>query len=381
MLNAPFPFYVLHLGGTELLVGIAAGGFAIASLVMRPVAGWLLDNKSRSRLLILGTLALFLLSLLLLLVPVLGVAIILRIISGAVFAGTTTASTTNACDSIPQSRFGEGIGFLGLGNTLATALGPALGLAIIAAMSFRSLFAASILILILAVLTVPGFSFKKITPAVSSAVRPKNMLASLFNADALPASVVMLFASVPFGGVAIFIALYGEIYHLGSGAIFFLLLAVGTGSTRLFSGRIADKKGEQPMLVAGYGSFLLALALLILEGSTCYYLSGLFFGIGFGASIPALQSMSMRIVPLEKRGSATGTFHCAYDVSNGLGGLIAGFLVTYWGYRPMFAVLSVFIIISILVYVFWAAKSPSAFKVNREKLARQRENNNSPCEN
>jgi len=363
MLNAPFPFYILELGGTELIVGLTAGGFAIASLVMRPLAGWFIDNRSRSWLITLGIAVLIVISVLLMFIPVLGIAVLLRILSGPLLAGANTASSTNACDTIPPERFGEGIGFLGLGNSLANALGPALGLAIIAGLGFRSLFAIGIAVLVLAALIIRGFTFKKITRPEGAEGLLKIKLSTLFNANALPASIVTLFASIPFGAVVVFIALYGVTYNLGSGAWFFVLVAAGTGSTRLLSGRIADKKGEKPMIAVGNACFLTALLLLQVESSACYYISGLFFGIGFGASIPAMHAMAMRIVPMEKRGSAASTFLCAYDVSSALGGLIAGVLVTVWGYRPMFAVLCVFILLSSLIYIFWAAKTPSAFKV------------------
>jgi len=368
MLNASFPFYLIGLGGSELLVGLTAGGFALTSFVMRPIAGWFLDNRSRSGLMIIGTISLFVASLLLLLVPVLAFAVVLRIISGSLFSGSTTASTTNACDAIPQSRFGEGIGFLGLGNTLATAIGPALGLAIIAALGFGHLFGACLAVVIIAALAARGFSFKKVERTGHAFARGKGFFSSLINVDALPAAAVMVFSALPYGGVSVFIALYGEHSGLGSGGLFFALLAVGTGSTRLFSGRIADKRGERPMVTAGNCSLLLALLFLLLDHSVCYYLSGLFFGIGYGVSIPALQSMAMRVAPMEKRGSATSTFHCAYDVSGGLGGPLAGVLVTFFGYRTMFAAMCLCILISFLVYALWASKSPSAFRVYHGQL-------------
>jgi len=367
-LYASFPFYIIELGGTELLVGITAGGFALTSFVTRPLAGWLLDNKSRSGMLVFGTLSLLIVSLLLLVTPILTAAIILRMLSGLLFSGSITASTTNACDAIPQSRFGEGIGFLGLGNTLATALGPALGLAIIADLGYPHLFASSMAVALLAALTTKGFKFKKIVRTSPAVVRGKEFFASLINFDALPAAIVMAFSVLPYGGVSVFIALYGEHSGLGSGALFFVLLSLGTGSTRLFSGKIVDKKGEQPMIMSGNCGLLLALILLLVDNSVCYYLSGLFFGIGFGISSPALQAMAMRIVPMEKRGSATSTFQCSYDVAGGLGGPLAGVLVTYFGYRPMFAALCVFILISTLIYVFWASRTPSAFRVYQRNM-------------
>ncbi|MCL2767841.1 MAG: MFS transporter, partial [Synergistaceae bacterium] len=253
-------------------------------------------------------------------------------------------------------------GFLGLGNTLASALGPALGLAIIAGLNFRALFAISITALLVALFIARKVSYKRVNQPVYLPGCKKQGFFSLFNADALPASVLILLVSIPYGGVSIFIALYGEYFGLGSGGLFFALMATGTGSTRLFSGQIADKRGEKPMVVLGNSSFLLALLSLLCESSVSYYLSGLFFGFGFGLTFPAMHAMAMRVVPPEKRGSASSTFLCSNDIGSGIGGLLAGWLVTIWGYRPMFSVMIIFIILSWLTYVLWASKTPSAFK-------------------
>jgi MFS family permease len=360
IINVIFPFYIKHLGGTEMTVGLAAGGFALAAILIRPAAGWFLDHRSRSALIKVGVVGLAAISVLYLVTPVLSLVLALRLLSGLVFAGAGTAGNTNACDIIPQSRFGEGMGFLGLGNTLASALGPVLGLILMAHYGFKAAFAVSAFLVLLAIIAVRGLPYKTMQPL---AWRQRRKLPVLLNASALPASVVMLFAGVPFGGISVFIALYGVFSGLGDGGWFFLLVAIGTGSTRLFSGRLADKKGEQPMVVLGNSSFFLALILLLWESSACYYISGLLFGFGFGLLAPAMQAMAVRIVPLTERGSASSTFLCSSDIGSGLGGLIAGWLITIWGYRPMFAALSIFVIIAALVYVLWAAKTPSAFKV------------------
>ena len=363
MLHAPFPFYIIELGGTELLVGIVAGGFAIASLVVRPFAGWVLDTSSRKGLLVWGMLSLILVSALLLFIPILGVVVILRILSGFVFASTSTASTTNIYDTITPRRFAEGLGFMGLGNTLAMALAPALGLAIIAGWGFDILFTVSVVVLLLALAMMKGFPFKKVIKKEKASEQYDSFWSKLINVDALPASVVMLFASFPYGGVSVFIALFGEIYNLGNAGLYFMLFAVGTGSTRLVSGKIADKVGEQPMVIIGNSLLLLSLLLLLVTNSFSYYFSGILFGIGSGVLLPAMQAMSMRVIPTEKRGSASSTYLCSYDVASGIAGILAGSLVTVWGYRPMFAVFGIFPVISLLVYAFWASKTPSAFKV------------------
>ena len=359
MLTAPFPFYIIHLGGNELLIGITAGGVAVAAFIMRPFAGWFLDNVSRSVLFFVGAVVIIAASLLLLLLPILGLAIVLRIMMGCMSSGTTTASVTNAADAIPPKRFGEGIGYLGLGNTLGTALGPFFGLTIMSAFGFPHLFMVCIAMMLIALAVARGFEFK----SIDKEKRRKIEIAALFNKDAIPASVVLLLSSLPFGGIVVFVALYGEQYGIGHGSWYFILIAVGSGTARLLSGRIIDKVGEKPMVIVGNGCFIVALLLLLFHSTAAYYLSGLFFGLGFGVMNPAMQAMAMRVVPIEKRGAATSTFQCSFDISSGLGGLIAGGLVTIWGYRPMFGTLIVFVGASFIVYALWASKTPSAFKV------------------
>ncbi|MBQ6535479.1 MAG: MFS transporter, partial [Firmicutes bacterium] len=43
MLMATFAYYVIDVGGTEVTAGLIAGLFAVSSLLIRPIFGWLLD--------------------------------------------------------------------------------------------------------------------------------------------------------------------------------------------------------------------------------------------------------------------------------------------------------------------------------------------------
>ena len=362
MINATFPLYVLDLGGSEMLVGVTAAGFSIAAVTMRPIAGRILDNSSRSGVLKWGLIALIAVTAVFWTVPILAVIVVVRIFSGFMFAGTGTATNTNAADAIPLSRFGEGIGILGMGNTLATAIGPALGLMIIANMGFPALFISSIGVLLIAKIMSRGVKFKTIIPSVKTSKDEKKSLMSLFSKDAIPASVVTVFFAMPFGAVTAFIVLFGELYNIGSGGLFFTLVAVGTGSTRIFSGRIADIKGEKPLVTVGSICMVMAMILLILGQTVSYYLAGLVYGISFGITLPAMQAMAMRVAKPEERGKATATFLCSFDISSGLGGFIAGTTITLLGYRPMFAVMSMFAALSLALYYFWARKTPSAFE-------------------
>ena len=75
--------------------------------------------------------------------------------------------------------------------------------------------------------------------------------------------------------------------------------------------------------------------------------------------------MAVHIASPSERGAANSTFLCAYDIGIGLGGGLAGELITAFGYRPMFAVLAAANIASVLVYIFWGRKHPSSFSYGK----------------
>ena len=54
MLMATFAYYVIDVGGTEVTAGLIAGLFAVSSVVIRPIIGWVLDSRGRRLVLLLG---------------------------------------------------------------------------------------------------------------------------------------------------------------------------------------------------------------------------------------------------------------------------------------------------------------------------------------
>ena len=97
-----------------------------------------------------------------------------------------------------------------------------------------------------------------------------------------------------------------------------------------------------------------------------YLLAAVLAGFGFGGLGPALQSMAVAIAPPERRGSANSTFLCAYDIGIGVGGGIAGVLISSFGYSQMFVIMTVFNILSVVIYVLWGRNHPSSFTYRRK---------------
>lgn len=107
-------------------------------------------------------------------------------------------------------------------------------------------------------------------------------------------------------------------------------------------------------------NFLVFMNHIMLLSTFQFYIESLGGSEALAGLEPALQSMAVHSSSPAERGSANSTFLCAYDIGIGLGGGIAGWLITAAGYENMFLVLSAANIISVLMYVFWGRHDPSS---------------------
>ncbi len=362
MILSTFPFYVEYLGGTEAQAGLAAALFSIVAVLCRPIIGWMLDCGKRRAILFIGLAGMALMPVGYLALSVLFLAFAARMLHGASLAFSNTSTATIATDIIPQQRFAEGMGMFGLATALATACAPALGLSLMERLGFTALFSvgtvAAVAALILAALLR--------TPPVPQQKKALSFR-DLLDRDAIPASVVALVFMFTYGALENFTAKYAAEANLPSGGVFFTVMAAVLLLTRLTAGKITDRKGESVFAYTCNLAMLLALLLLGLWPTpVTYFLAAALAGYGFGGLEPALQSMAVAIAPPERRGSANSTFLCAYDIGIGLGGGIAGSLISAMGYERMFVTMGVFNVLAIVIYVLFGRTHPSSFTYRKK---------------
>ena len=351
-----FPFYVESLGGNESVAGIVATAFSLVAVALRPFIGWMLDNGKRRLILVLGLVGLAVAPMGYLAMPILSVAILFRMLHGASLACSNTTTATIASDVIPGPRFAEGMGLFGMATALATAIAPALGLALMNK-GFNLLF---IVGTALAVLALVLFQLVR-TPKLEVSPKPLDVKA-LFNADALPASAIMLVFMLTFGALENFLPKYAVENGLPSGGIFFAIMAVMLLLVRVFLGKLVDRRGEGVFVYTCNAAMMAAFLLMaFVPNDMTFYLAAVLAGYGFGGLEPALQSMAVHTASDESRGSANSTFLCAYDIGIGVGAGIAGVLITNLGYGSMWAIMSVACVVSVVLYMAWGRKHPSSF--------------------
>ena len=357
MILSTFPFYIETLGGSAAVAGLAATLFSLIAVACRPFIRWMLNNGKRKTILIVGIAGMALMPLGYMVVSVIFLAFVARMVHGASLACSNTTSSTIATDIIPKKRFAEGMDMFGMSTALATAFASALGLFLMDRMGYKMLFlfatgSVVIAFILFLMLKVPKISAEK-TPL---------SFKQLIDKDALPASTIVLVFLLTFGALENFIAKFASENGLPSGGIFFTIMACMLFLTRTTIGKVADKNGEEIFVYTCNASMFLAFLLIAFVPNTVTFLiAAVFAGYGFGGLEPALQSMAVHISPPERRGSANSTFLCAYDIGIGIGGGIAGCLISALGYEQMFAILSIANIVSVILYVVWGRKHPSSF--------------------
>ncbi len=362
MLLPTFSFFVKSLGGNEAIIGVAIGIFSVSSVIVRPFIGWFLDHKSRRLLLFAGGVAIIAIGAIYPWVKLIAIIILLRLIHGVAWSCTTTSVNTAACDIIPRHQLGEGMAYFGLTNTFSMAISPALGLAVMSYWGFIPLFYSSCLLAVIALILASQVRFPRIESAAAT-TKLRFSVKTLIFKDSLPAAAITLSTLLTYGAVQAFIALYAVKTGIGSGGIFFSVMAVAVAGARLASGRIADRRGEGILVFVCNGAIVASLLLLAYGHSLpLFVIAALLYGIGFGTLVPTMQAMALRVAEPEQRGAASSTFLCAFDIGIGMGGIISGVLVEAFGYNNMFTLMVGAAVISLLFYLFWGRRSRSAFK-------------------
>lgn len=355
MLVPTFPLYLKSLGGTDMIVGIAAGLFSAAGLVSRLYSGWLLDNKSRSLPFIIGLLIMIFCPLAFIIVtPILWILVI-RFFQGFGFSMGNTSSSTSASDILPKNHFSEGLGIFGVSSSISLSIAPAFGIFIMESFGYQALFLCSFLLALISFILTLQFK----TKVINKEKKKFDWKNDIINRAAIPASITMFFAITPYGAVNNFVSLYAIEKGFTHTGVFFILLAVSAIIFRVSTGKIIDRKSINIMYFVAIPSFFASILILsTANNELVFLLSAILFGIGFGSITPVLLTKALKSIPLVKRGSANSTYFLSFDLGMGLGGFIAGALSDLIGYSHMYMSLLVLYLISFILYMRFLYEKP-----------------------
>lgn len=347
------PLFVHELGGSDQLIGIIVGIFTFSALLLRPYAGHSLESKGRGPVYIVG-LALFVLSVGSFgFITSMGMLIMMRIIQGVGWGFSTTASGTIATDLIPPKRRGEGMGYFGLSGNLALAFGPALGLTLAGYISFTLLFIICALLGLTALILALNIEYKKVDES-SDKTKPAQF--DVLEKSAINPSILLFFITVTFGGITSFLPLYAAEKDITGIQLYFISFALFLMVSRVFAGKLYDKKGD--IYVIPPGVILVFVAMLLLSwlpNTTTMIIAGALYGLGFGSVQPALQAWAVNNAAKNRKGMANATFYSFFDLGVGVGAMLFGQLAFLFNYGLIYIVSACSVFLALLYYIFLIA--------------------------
>ena len=344
------PIFVNELGGSDQLIGIIVGIFTFSALLFRPYAGHALETKGRGIVYLFG-LVLFVLSVGSFgFITSMAFLIVMRIVQGVGWGFSTTASGTIATDLIPPSRRGEGMGYYGLSGNLALAFGPALGLTLAGVLSFTQLFLMCASLGLIAFLLSLNIRYKKVD---ESPHKTKPARFDVLEKSAINPSIILLFITLTFGGIASFLPLYAAEKNIEGIQFYFVSYALFLMLSRIFAGKIYDRKGD--LYVIPPGAILIFVAMILLSwlpNTTIMIIAGALYGLGFGTVQPALQAWAVDKAAANRKGMANATFFSFFDLGVGIGAMLFGQLAFLFGYQIIYLVSAFSVTISLSYYLF-----------------------------
>ncbi|QNK49091.1 MFS transporter [Brevibacterium sp. PAMC23299] len=359
-------YAVNELDASTSEAGLISGIFIIGTLIGRLFIGRFIDSIGRKKTLFIGLIFFTLTTILYFVDLGIGFLLVNRLIHGMAMGMASTATGTIVAQIIPPTRKGEGIGYYSMSATLATAIGPFIGLFMAQHTSFQIIFSFCLALGVISLITafflyVPAL---KVTAKVTESKGFK--LSNFIEPKALPISIITLLLAFCYSSVLSFISFYAtEIDLVNTASFFFVVYAVAVLISRPFSGPLMDRKGSNFIMYPAFIIFGVGLLLLSMTTNSFTLLAaGFLIGLGFGNMQSSSQAIAVKLTPPHRMGMATSTFFIMLDAGLGFGPYILGFIIPITGYSTLYVILGVLVILTSVLYHFLHGKKERTSRTN-----------------
>ncbi|MGI9647817.1 MAG: MFS transporter, partial [Acidimicrobiia bacterium] len=330
-----FPGFLDELGATEAVIGLIVGFAAIASILIRPWVGRLMDQRGRRPLILFGN-ALNLGAVLLYLTvdQIDGWVYTIRVVHGLSEAILFTVLFTFAADWVPEEKRTQGLALFGVSGMLPIALAGVLGDVILNGWDFDVLF-----------VTAAGFAFVSLllslplydAPHLAEQPPARGFLESITGVHLLPLWWITLVFSFVLTAYFTFLRTFVDETGVGTVGLFFAFYAGTAITLRLALGWVPDRVGPKRALVPAM-LFLAAGLVVLAFASTdaAVGLAGVLCGTGHGYSFPILYALTVTRARVAERGAAMAVYTGLFDVGTLVGGPLLGLTIRWFSYQAMF---------------------------------------------
>ena len=355
MINTTIAKYADHLGATSAIVGTVSGSFAMMALIMRPFSGQAVDNLNKKHLLSL--------SMGIILLSTIGLSyanqvyqlILFRGLNGFGWGIGSTLCMTIATNSVPREKMTTGIGIYSMGQTIAQATAPSIALAIVAASTYNYLYRINVILMVVALIL--SFFIKIDNNVSNKQFKFSFDLTKMIAIPAIMPATLTLCNNLARSAITAFLVLYAESLGIVNVGFYFTIQALTLLISRPLISVLADKYGVNKVLVPCEILQMSALFILFIANGPIYFIMAAFLmGLATAGIQPTLMGLCVNSVTPDQRGIASNTSYVGTDIGGFLGANMAGVIVGILGYRKMFLVAIVPVLLSLIAYLFYIRK-------------------------
>jgi len=362
------PLYAAYNGANGTEIGVITGIFGFSAIFIRFFTDFGIKKLGKKNCLFLG--------LALNIICTAGYAIFTsvdgmiatRIIHGFGFGMTTTFYAAIASDIVPYTRRGEGMGYFGLGSTVAMALAPAAGVWLVKDYGFVAMFVVAAIGTAIALIGTMLCSVPREVVVLETAQEKTSLLSKLFETGTgFPAFLTILFG-LGYGSVNTFVAMLAQEAHIPDAGYFFIVGTLCVFLSRPLGGKIFDSKGPAWIILPGAILLLAGLVLLTKTTSLIMLLGvSVLYGFGGGFLLPSLLTWMLNLVQSNRRSGASATFYNMLDVGTSAGAILLGSLAEKTGFVNMYIYSAAAMGIFLFAFIIYVLLYGNTGKVQQEE--------------
>lgn len=357
MSNSLLSLYAKSMGSPADQIGQLMSMFAVTALIFRFISGPAMNSFDKKKLVALSMTCMATAYLGFSFSPVIADALgmdtilvmkVFRMIQGVGNAFGNSCCLTIVADVLPKDKFTTGMGYYACAQVVAQSIGPTVGIMLRDALGYNKVY---MLFAALMFTAMAASQLVKTAPhqGVPFKLRFDNMIAR----EALVPAIVTLMVAMGYTTINAFLLVYAEERGIAGGSLFFTVYALTMLATRPMVGKLTDKYGFVKVCIPSVLATAASLALIGYATNTMMLLlAALVNAFGYGAVQPMLQSLSIKAVPPERRGSASSTNYIFLDAATIVGPSVCGLVADMMGYTPaMWLVMTAPVLLAV-VFVF-----------------------------
>lgn len=351
--------YAGLIGRSGAYAGVLTASFYFGSVGMRLVNGTLVQRFGSKRLMIVGAALCMLACLAHNFVSAAAVLVLCRVLHGCGYSIFSTASGTAASYLVPPDRLAEGMGYFTIGNVLAMALGPSIALWIVSGGTmgeFHRLFwsAAAICAAALALsclIRSDGGGAGKVRRGEDRPELPATFMG--FEKGVVLPSLISFLMTFSYSPVIVYLAAYGLTKGWTNIGAAFTMYALGLLGSRLFTGRLSDRRGPDCVMLPAYFLGAAALCIIAFCGALWQlYAAMVLLGLCIGAYNPQINVFCITRCSAERRGTATAASNGAGDLGLAVGSAVTSIFIKSLGYKFTFLQGACGCLATLVIYFF-----------------------------